>query len=266
MMNRAALSWLQSQSASAHLASDSRRVQPGDIFLAYPGDENDGRRFIADAIERGAVAVMFDDHDFAVVPDCNVPYYALPELKQQAGELAAAYYDYPSQAMTVLAVTGTNGKTTCAWWLAHALSHLGQRSALIGTLGSGFVDQLTPTGYTTPDAVLLQRQLYELRHQGAQALAIEASSIGLDQGRLNGLGIDVAIFTNLSRDHLDYHGSMPAYEAAKAALFAWPGLKGVSINRDDEAGQRLLARVQGLQHIISYSMLGDEQAQLRATQ
>ena len=265
-MNRAALSWLQSQSASAHLASDSRRVQPGDIFLAYPGDENDGRRFIADAIERGAVAVMFDDHDFAVVPDCNVPYYALPQLKQQAGELAAAYYDYPSQAMTVLAVTGTNGKTTCAWWLAHALSHLGQRSALIGTLGSGFVDQLTPTGYTTPDAVLLQRQLHELRHQGAQALAIEASSIGLDQGRLNGLEIDVAIFTNLSRDHLDYHGSMPAYEAAKAALFAWPGLKGVSINRDDEAGQRLLARVQGLQHIISYSMLGDEQAQLRATQ
>ena len=265
-MNQAALSWLQSWPATAQLVSDSRRVQPDDIFLAYPGDENDGRRFIADAIQRGAVAVMFDEHDFSAAPDWNVPCYAVPELKHEAGELAAAYYHNPSHDMTVLAVTGTNGKTTCAWWLAHALSHLGQRSALIGTLGSGFVDQLTPTGYTTPDAVLLQRQLHELRHQGAQALAIEASSIGLHQGRLNGLEIDVAIFTNLSRDHLDYHGTMSAYEAAKAALFDWPGLQGASINQDDEAGQRLLKRGQDLMRVISYSAAGNEQATLRATQ
>jgi UDP-N-acetylmuramoyl-L-alanyl-D-glutamate--2,6-diaminopimelate ligase len=265
-MNLAALSWLQSQSESAPLASDSRRVQPGDIFLAYPGDEGDGRRYIPEALRRGAVAIMFEARDFTPASDWNVPSYALSDLKQQAGQLAAAYYGQPSQGMTVLAVTGTNGKTTCAWWLAQALARLGQRSALMGTLGGGFVDQLTPTGYTTPDAVLLQRQLHELRDQGAQALAIEASSIGLHQGRLNGLKIDVAIFTNLSRDHLDYHGTMQNYEAAKAALFAWPGLKGASINCDDEAGCRLLAQVQGLERVVSYSLLGHEQAQLRATQ
>jgi UDP-N-acetylmuramoyl-L-alanyl-D-glutamate--2,6-diaminopimelate ligase len=233
--------------------------------MAYPSDDNDGRRYIVDAIQRGAVAVMFDDHEFVASPDWNVPYYAVSQLKQQAGELAAAYYAYPSRGMTVLAVTGTNGKTTCAWWLAHALSRLGQRSALVGTLGCGFVDQLVPTGYTTPDAVLLQRQLHELRHQGAQALAIEASSIGLHQGRLNGLEIDVAIFTNLSRDHLDYHGTLQNYEAAKAALFDWPSLKGASINRDDETGRRLLTRLEAGGAVISYSMAGDEHAQLRAT-
>jgi UDP-N-acetylmuramoyl-L-alanyl-D-glutamate--2,6-diaminopimelate ligase len=166
-MNQAALSWLQSRPTSAQLVSDSRRVEPGDIFLAYPGDKNDGRRYISDAIERGAVAVMFDAQDYTASPEWNVSCYGLPQLKQQAGQLAAAYYERPSQNMTVLAVTGTNGKTTCAWWLAQALNRLGQRSALIGTLGSGFVDQLRPTGYTTPDAVLLQRQLRELRERVA---------------------------------------------------------------------------------------------------
>ncbi len=264
-MNAAAQSWLQTWAPAAHLTADSRRVQPGDIFLAYPGDENDGRDYIADAIQRGAAGVMFDDRDFPWPAHWALPHYALTDLKKHAGPLAATYYQRPSQGMQVFAVTGTNGKTTCASWLAQALNRLGQRTALIGTLGSGFVEHLNATGYTTPDAVLLQRELHELRMQGATALAIEASSIGLHQGRMNGLKIDVAIFTNLSRDHLDYHGTMAAYEAAKAQLFHWPGLRGASINSDDPAGRRLLTQLSGVPNVVSYSMQGCADAQLRVS-
>lgn len=243
-----AFSWLAGAVAGAQLSSDSRTIQPGDVFLAYPGDEADGRHYIGDAIRRGACAVLFDSTGFAWNAEWQVPHLPVPELKQHAGFIAAEFYGQPDRGMFTAAVTGTNGKTSCAVWLAACLSRLGGASASIGTLGvgtwsAGALQEMVPTGYTTPDAVMLQRRLGELQAAGVRAVAIEASSIGLDQGRMNGMHVDAALFTNLSRDHLDYHPDMAAYEDAKAMLFAWPGLAHAVINLDDPAGQRLVARM-----------------------
>ena len=239
------MTWLRARSTSAQLSSDSRRIHAGDIFLAYPGEANDGRNCIAQAMDKGAAAVLYDDAaPFAWNENWRVPHLAVADLKQAAGHIAAAWYGKPDAGMYSVAVTGTNGKTSCTQWLACSLSQLGGPAAVIGTLGIGLYrlgrhGGLNATGYTTPDAVMLQRELAGLRRQGAAALAIEASSIGLHQGRLNGMHFDVALFTNLTRDHLDYHGTMQAYEAAKAQLFDWPGLQHAVINLDDEAGVRL---------------------------
>lgn len=244
------MEWLRAKSRGEHLTSDSRRVQPGDVFLAYPGDANDGRNYIAQAIEQGAAAVLYDDANaFSWNENWRTPHRAISGLKQLAGHLAAEWYGKPDAGMYSVAVTGTNGKTSCSQWLACSLSQLGGPAAVIGTLGVGLYrlgrhSGMNATGYTTPDAVMLQRELAILRRKGAAALAIEASSIGLDQGRVNGMHFDVALFTNLTRDHLDYHGTMEAYEAAKARLFEWPGLQHAVINLDDEMGLRLM---QGLQ-------------------
>jgi UDP-N-acetylmuramoyl-L-alanyl-D-glutamate--2,6-diaminopimelate ligase len=239
------VAWLRRQAPAAQLASDSRRLAPGDIFLAYPGDTADGRRYIGQAIAQGAAAVVHEAADFEWSDDWTVPRLAVPNLKRLAGSIANAYYARPDAAMFVAAVTGTNGKTSCSQWLGTALSRLDLSTAVIGTLGIGLYRQgehagFEATGYTTPDAVQLQRALAQLRDAGAQALAIEASSIGLDQGRLNGLHVDVALFTNFTRDHLDYHGDMAAYEAAKRGLFDWPGLRAAVINLDDAMGRRLV--------------------------
>ncbi|MEC5215847.1 UDP-N-acetylmuramoyl-L-alanyl-D-glutamate--2,6-diaminopimelate ligase [Actimicrobium sp. GrIS 1.19] len=241
--------WLRQCAPGAELTSDSRAVNAGDAFLAYPGDFADGRRFIDDAVARGAAAVVVESVDFQRPGTPAVPNLAVPNLKQQAGLVAAQWYGMPAADLFTIAVTGTNGKTSCTQWLAAALSRLGDPAAVIGTLGTGLyrrgvADALAETGYTTPDAVLLQRRLRDLRTEGATALAIEASSIGLDQGRLNGLPVQVAVFTNLTRDHLDYHGDMATYEATKIALFDWPGLQAAIINLDDPMGLRLLARLQ----------------------
>jgi UDP-N-acetylmuramoyl-L-alanyl-D-glutamate--2,6-diaminopimelate ligase len=244
------IEWLRARAASAHLSSDSRRIEAGDVFLAYPGDANDGRSYVAQAIERGAAAVLHDDAaPFAWNESWRVPHLAIADLKRAAGDIAAHWYGKPDASMYSVAVTGTNGKTSCTQWLAYSLSQLGGPAAVIGTLGVGLYrlgrhSGLNTTGYTTPDAVMLQRELAALRRQGATALAIEASSIGLDQGRLNGMHFDVALFTNLTRDHLDYHGTMQTYEAAKAKLFDWPGLQHAVINLDDEMGMRLAQTLQ----------------------
>ncbi|HEY8607221.1 MAG TPA: UDP-N-acetylmuramoyl-L-alanyl-D-glutamate--2,6-diaminopimelate ligase [Noviherbaspirillum sp.] len=242
------LGWLQAAAPAAHLCSDSRAVGAGDVFLAYPGDSADGRHYISQAIARGARAVVYEAEDFSWDAGWTVPSLAITGLKKLAGPIAAARYGHPDEAMFSVAVTGTNGKTSCTQWLGRALSRLGQPTAVIGTLGAGLfragADQgLDATGYTTPDAVILQRRLAALRDQGAKALAIEASSIGLDQGRLNGMHFDVAVFTNFTRDHLDYHGSMEAYEEAKRMLFDWPGLSQAVINLDDAMGQRLVGHL-----------------------
>jgi UDP-N-acetylmuramoyl-L-alanyl-D-glutamate--2,6-diaminopimelate ligase len=241
--------WLRQCAPGAELTSDSRAVHAGDVFLAYPGDFADGRRFIDDAVARGAAAVVVESIDFLWPGTPAVPNLPVPNLKQQAGLVAAQWYGMPGADLFTIAVTGTNGKTSCTQWLAAALSRLGDPAAVIGTLGAGLyrrgvADTLAETGYTTPDAVLLQRRLRDLRTEGATALAIEASSIGLDQGRLNGLPVQVAVFTNLTRDHLDYHGDMATYEATKVALFDWPGLQAAIVNLDDPMGLRLLARLQ----------------------
>lgn len=241
--------WLNSVAPGAQLSSDSRRVAAGDVFLAYPGDAGDGRRFIADAMARGARAVLFEDEDgFAWDESWAVENMGVSGLRAASGFLASAWYQRPDDAMFTVAVTGTNGKTSCTQWLGHALSQDGVATAVVGTLGVGlFVngahDGLKETGYTTPDAVMLQRSLADLRTRNAGALAIEASSIGLEQGRMNGMHVDLALFTNFTRDHLDYHPDMAAYEAAKSILFDWSGLRHAVINLDDAMGLRLLRRV-----------------------
>ncbi|MGI4847606.1 MAG: UDP-N-acetylmuramoyl-L-alanyl-D-glutamate--2,6-diaminopimelate ligase [Janthinobacterium lividum] len=241
--------WLHGIAPDAQLTADSRRINAGDIFLAYAGDEADGRRFIADAVKRGAAAVLFDDEDgFGWNEAWDVENMGVSGLRNASGFLASAWYGRPDDGMFTVAVTGTNGKTSCTQWLGNALSQDGVATAVVGTLGAGlFVngvhDGLTETGYTTPDAVMLQRTLAALRQRGAGALAIEASSIGLEQGRLNGMHVDLALFTNFTRDHLDYHLDMDAYEAAKAMLFDWSGLRHAVINLDDAMGLRLLRRV-----------------------
>lgn len=246
----------------AQLSSDSRTISAGDVFLAYPGDEADGRNYIAQAVEKGARAVVAEAEGLQWNPAWSTPCIAVTGLKQLAGPISAAWYGNPDRDMFSVAVTGTNGKTSCTQWLGKALSRLGQPTAVVGTLGVGLYrqgehDGFHATGYTTPDAVLLQRRLEELRKNGAQALAIEASSIGLHQGRLNGLHVDVALFTNFTRDHLDYHGDMTAYEAAKTMLFDWPGLRHAVINLDDDMGLRLVAHLRRTRpslHIIGYTL------------
>jgi UDP-N-acetylmuramoyl-L-alanyl-D-glutamate--2,6-diaminopimelate ligase len=240
--------WIRAAAPGGRLVSDSRRVRKGDVFFAYPGDAADGRRFIRAALEQGAAAVVFEERDFSWDETLMAPHLAVADLKAGAGPIAHACYGTPDAGMFTVGVTGTNGKTSCAVWLGQAFARLGEMAAVIGTLGVGLfkgadAPQFDATGYTTPDAVLLAEKLAEVRAAGATALAIEVSSIGLEQQRTAGMHFDVALFTNLTRDHLDYHGDMASYEAAKRKLFEWPGLKAAVINLDDPAGARLVAHL-----------------------
>ncbi len=261
-MNSAELAdWLRTALADAApkagLSLDSRRIARGDVFLACPGEAGDGRRYIVQAIEAGAAAVLFDDADgFAWDDNWTVPHRAVQALAKAAGPIAHAWYGEPDRGMFSVAVTGTNGKTSCTQWLGQALSREQMPTAVIGTLGVGLFKRGTTsgfaaTGFTTPDAVQLHRNLSEQKKQGATALAIEASSIGLVQGRMNELHVDVAVLTNFTRDHLDFHGTMEDYEAAKAMLFDWPGLQHAVINIDDAMGLRMLARVRNRQPAVT---------------
>jgi UDP-N-acetylmuramoyl-L-alanyl-D-glutamate--2,6-diaminopimelate ligase len=255
-----ALNWLHARvQPAAHLHADTRPLAAGDVFLAYAVDGADNRPFIDNAIERGAAAVLVQPENFAGAIDLAT-MFAVPALNELAGSIASGWYGDPSDAMLVVGVTGTNGKTSCSQWIAAALTAVGKRCAIIGTLGSGMPDQLVHTGFTTPDAPQLQRSLAQLRDAGAQAIAMEVSSHALHQGRVNGTSFDIAIFTNLTQDHLDYHGTFAAYEAAKTRLFDWPGLRCAVINRDDEAGRRLIANVKGKVRTIAYGLEAREDA------
>lgn len=235
------------------VADDSRQIRPGDLFLAYPGALADGRAYIADAIARGAVAVVWEPGGDCTLPvERPVPHLAVPGLRPLAGPLAHEVYGHPSQSLSLVAVTGTNGKTTVSQWIAQAHP---QRCAIVGTLGAGFADALVDTGFTTPEATTLMRWLADFRRQDARVCALEASSIGIEEGRMNGLQVDVAVFTNFTRDHLDYHGTMAAYGAAKEKLFRWPRLRTAVINLDDELGCRLLAESTALK-LLGYT-IGD---------
>ncbi|TAL93033.1 MAG: UDP-N-acetylmuramoyl-L-alanyl-D-glutamate--2,6-diaminopimelate ligase [Paraburkholderia sp.] len=251
-----ALAWLHARvQPAAHLHADTRSIAAGDVFLAYAVDGADNRPFIDSAIERGATAVLVQPENFSGAVD-PARALAVPALNELAGPIASAWYNDPSDAMRVIGVTGTNGKTSCSQWIASALTATGTRCAIIGTLGSGMPGQLVHTGFTTPDAPQLQRSLARLRDAGAQAVAMEVSSHALHQGRVNGTSFDIAVFTNLTQDHLDYHGTFAAYETTKARLFAWPGLRSAVINRDDEAGRRLLASADGKVRTIAYGIEG----------
>src|ERR1700674_4276882 len=235
------------------ITSDSRDVREGDAFAAYPGTRHDGRAFIADAIARGAGAVLWETHGFNWNHAWKLPHSPLEDLKAKLGTIADVIYGHPSRELWMVGVTGTNGKTSCAHWIATGLDAAGRKSAVLGTLGNGLLGSLSPAGNTTPDAALLHETLAALKAAGAEVVALEVSSHGLDQGRVNGVEFDVALFTNLSRDHLDYHGTMAAYGAAKARLFAWPGLRVGVVTPDNPFGQSLIdaARTKG-RKVLTY--------------
>jgi len=263
--NANTVEWLNSlaPNKALRLETDSRKVQRGDVFFAYPVGKGDGRDYIRQAIEQGAMAIVYEEQDFVWDGELSVPHLAVANLLEQSGVIASSYLKQPDAAMFVMAVTGTNGKTSCTNWLARAVSQLGTQSCVIGTLGiatvkNGKVDDYDVTGFTTPDAIQLHQKIAAQRELGTGAIAIEASSIGLEQGRMNGLHVDVAVFTNLTRDHLDFHGDMDSYEAAKRKLFAWPSLKAAVVNLDDPAGVRLaqFCQARGTQ-VLGYTIASD---------
>jgi UDP-N-acetylmuramoyl-L-alanyl-D-glutamate--2,6-diaminopimelate ligase len=227
------------------LVNDSRKAAPGAVFAAYPGEARDGRDFIPQAVAQRVDGVLWEADHYQWDPALAVPNAGVVGLRQRIGEIAAHVYGEPSRALHMVGVTGTNGKTSVAHWVAQALSQLGRKTAIIGTVGNGFPavggkpGTLTPALNTTPDPIELQQRLANYRRQGAQACAMEVSSHGLAQGRVVGTAFNVAVLTNLSRDHLDYHGDMDSYAAAKARLFTWPGLEWVVVNVDDAFGQQL---------------------------
>lgn len=235
------------------LTLDSRKVRPGDLFLAIPGSHQDGRVHIADAIARGAAAVAYEAEGAAPMTSESAVLLPLKNLSGQLSAIAGRFYGEPSRGMDLIGITGTNGKTSVSQLLAQALDLLDQPCGIIGTLGNGFYQALEQGMHTTPDPVGVQATLANLKKQGAKAVAMEVSSHGLDQGRVAALNFDVAVFTNLSRDHLDYHGSMQAYGECKAKLFAQPGLRNRVINLDDAFGQQLAGRASEAR-LISYSL------------
>ncbi len=240
--------WLRER-VTGVLHTDSRKIGLGDGFIAWPGAATDGRKHVPSAMAQGAAACIVEKSgaDAWGFDGDTIALYG--QLKAATGPIAAAYYASPTEQLDVLAVTGTNGKTSTAWWLAQALSAVQQPApipcAVVGTLGTGVPPRVEFNGLTTPDPVLLQRQFRRFLDGGLRACAIEASSIGIVERRLDGTRIRVAIFTNFTQDHLDYHGTMQAYWEAKAELFRWPGLRAAVINLDDARGAQLAASLDG---------------------
>ncbi|PNE03083.1 UDP-N-acetylmuramoylalanyl-D-glutamate--2, 6-diaminopimelate ligase [Alcanivorax sp. MD8A] len=222
------------------LQLDSRRVGSGDAFIAVPGVASDGRRYIAEAIRAGAAAVLAQGDTFTLSFEQQVPCVQVPGLADKVGDVAARWYGEPAKGLSITGVTGTNGKTSITWFLRDALNALGHRCALVGTLGVGLKGKEQQTGHTTPDPVTLQAALASARDAGADTVAMEVSSHALDQGRLGNTPVMTAVFSNLSRDHLDYHGDMEAYLAAKSVLFTRDGVKLAVINCDDHAAGSLV--------------------------
>ncbi|MCH8178928.1 MAG: UDP-N-acetylmuramoyl-L-alanyl-D-glutamate--2,6-diaminopimelate ligase [Proteobacteria bacterium] len=255
-----ALAWLRQQGV-AELTVDSRAVAAlaqgvpagqGVAFIAWPGAARDGRAFVAQALQDGARACLVEAEgveafDFSAVAQASPGRIAcVPGLKARSAEIAHGFYGEPSAALNVVAVTGTNGKTSTAWWTAQVLQALGQPCGVVGTLGVGQVRDggIVHTGLTTPDPITLHRTFGQFLRQGLKAAAIEASSIGIEELRLHATHIAVAQFTNFTQDHLDYHGDMAGYWQAKRRLFDWPGLRAAVINLDDPMGRELLAHAQ----------------------
>ena len=236
------------------LALDSRRVREGDAFFALQGGTRHGIEFAPAAIERGAAVVLAEapPPSSALGPQPSALW--IDNLHEQVGEIAARFFDRPSESLRVIGVTGTNGKTSIVQLLASALQGLGARAATIGTLGAGLVGAIREGERTTPDAIGVQALLAEFRDAGASHVAMEVSSHAVAQGRVNAVTFDVAAFTNLTRDHLDYHGTMEAYGAAKAKLFAWPHLRAAVINIDDAFGRELAAALPETVRGLSYGV------------
>ena len=247
------------------LTLDSRSVQPGDAFVAIAGFGAHGLNFAAQAKENGASAVLFEPP----VPDgLEAPRdaIAVPGLRARMGAMADRFHAAPSHDMKMVGVTGTNGKTSTVQLLAQAWHLRGIRCATVGTLGAGMYGEVVPTGFTTPLVLQMHALLAQFRDAGAKAVAMEVSSHALDQGRVDGVHFDVAVFTNLTRDHLDYHGDMATYGAAKARLFVREGLQAAVVNLDDVFGRDLLASLPAQVRAISVTSRGAENASLHAEQ
>ncbi len=230
--------------ALTDLTLDSRRAIEGSAFLACRGRDTHGLEFAGQAVGRGARAILWEPGDGIEVPDfpSDIVVARVPELSRHVGALADRFFGEPSASLDVIGITGTNGKTTCAYLLAQALQHVGRDAAYIGTIGVGRVGALEPAALTTADAITVHRNLAQLLASGAQAIAMEVSSHALDQHRVGGVRFRAAAFTNLTRDHLDYHQTMAAYGAAKARLIEWPGLDARVLNIDDSFGAELAGR------------------------
>ncbi len=245
------------------LVMDSRTVQPGDVFVAIAGFGAHGLGFVEQAHAAGASAILFEPPAPAQLPAPG-DAIAVPGLRARLGTMADQFHGAPSRAMTMVGVTGTNGKTSTVQLLVQAWNLLGIRGGSIGTLGAGLHGNVRPTGFTTPLVLQMHALLAGLRDDGAQAVAMEVSSHALDQGRVDAVHFDVAVFTNLTRDHLDYHGDMAGYGAAKERLFHRAGLRASVVNVDDAFGRQLLARLPGGQQAIGVSSRGSEAAGVRA--
>lgn len=251
------------------LSLNSQSIEKGNIFFALAGYKQHGLNFAADAIRRGACAVLWEDDsgsDDVVMLDSlskHVPLIPVINLRQQVGVIAERFLDNPSRQLFMIGITGTNGKTSCSQFLAQALS-AGEKSYVIGTLGNGPIEQLESSEHTTPDAVSLHYLLADYRGQGVDSVVMEVSSHGLSQGRVAGIAFDMAIFTNLSRDHLDYHGDMESYGNAKKLLFQNPHLKTVIVNMDDEFGQSIVELVKDDVEVIRYGIEEQQTVDVRA--
>ncbi len=257
------VSWLNRHvPRTAHLGLDSRQLHAGDVFFACPGLTGDGRAYVQQAVEQGASAIVLQAG--SPLPAISVPCLEVPGLSEELGLIAHLWYGEPSLALSVVAVTGTNGKTTCVQWIAAALNAENVPCGTVGTLGVTLPDGSNLGGaLTTPDVLTMHRSLAAMRDAGAAVVAVEASSIGIHQGRLNHVHIEIAAFTNLTHDHLDYHGTLQDYKAAKFALFDSPGLRAAVINADDPAGQELL-QLAPLVDATSFSLGRVQAADLQA--
>ena len=244
------------------LVSDSREVTTGALFLAYPGERVDGRSYIADAIEKGAGAVLWDPKDFEWNKDWDIENAPVMRLKHQASIIADQFYNSPSSKLWAIGVTGTNGKTSVTQWLGQCFNFLDAKAAVIGTLGNGLPNALSQTENTTPDALVLQQLLADYVQQGVEKVAMEVSSHGIHQGRVKGVHFDVAVLTNLSRDHLDYHGSFEKYAEVKKRLFLSKGLKHAVLNVDDDFGGSIQKELSGADvDVLTYGIgTGDVRA------
>ena len=225
------------------LQLDSRRIANGDLFIACRGTTVHGVSHVAEALQRGAAAVIYEPEGANGVHPLGVPAIAVENLGRYVGEIASRFYGNPSRSLRVVGITGTNGKTSCAHYLAQALHRPTAPCGVVGTIGTGLYGALEPSRNTTPDAVAVQSALSRFHLAGAREVVMEVSSHALEQGRVRGVTFSTAVFTNLTHDHLDYHGDMAAYEAAKRRLFTWPDLASVVINIDEPAGRRLASDV-----------------------
>lgn len=243
------------------LALDSRDIRAGDVFIALQGDTGHGIEFAQAAVNNGAVAILRDANEakavesvvsFAAIKS-QIPVIAVPGLVDNLARLTVRFYGNATKNLNMIGITGTNGKTTCSQYIAQALNHY-RSTAVMGTLGNGFLGNLRVTRHTTPDNIALHRMLNEFYADGAMNVVMEVSSHGIEQGRVENLHFDLVMFTNLTRDHLDYHGSMAAYGEAKRKLFESYHASVAVINADDDFGRTLLAELPAHIRKISYSI------------